>query len=50
MFGISWRDNKQASWIREQTKVEDILTKIKRKSEHGQNTSCAEQIIDGQLE
>ena len=31
MFGITWRDKKRASWIREQTKVEDILTTIKRK-------------------
>ena len=31
MLGITWRDKKRASWIREQTKVEDILTNIKKK-------------------
>ncbi len=29
MLGITWRDRKRATWIREQTKVEDILTTIK---------------------
>ncbi len=29
MLGITWRDRKRASWIRELTKVEDILVKIK---------------------
>ena len=29
MFGITWRDRKRASWAREQTKVEYILTTIK---------------------
>ena len=31
MLGISLKDRKRASWIREQTKVDDILLKIKRK-------------------
>ncbi len=31
MLGITWRDKKRASWIREQTKVEDILMTIKNK-------------------
>ena len=31
MIGLTWRDRKRASWIMEQTKVEDILTTIKRK-------------------
>ncbi len=31
MLGITWRDKKRASWIREQTKVEDILMSIKNK-------------------
>ncbi len=31
MLGITWRDRKRASWIREQTKVEDILMTIKKK-------------------
>ncbi len=31
MLGITWRDRKQASWIREETKVEDILVTIKNK-------------------
>ena len=31
MLGITWRDRKRASWIREQTKVEDILTTIKKR-------------------
>ncbi len=34
MLGITWRDKKRASWIREQTnffKVEDILMTIKKK-------------------
>ncbi len=30
MLGITWRDRKQAIWIREQTKVEDILVTIKK--------------------
>ena len=30
-FGITWRDRKRTSWIRGQTKVDDILTTIKRK-------------------
>ncbi len=30
-LGITWRDEKQASWIREQTKIEDILMTIKKK-------------------
>ncbi len=31
MLGITWRDRKQAIWIREQTEVEDILMTIKKK-------------------
>ncbi len=31
MLGVTWRDRKRASWIREQTKVEDILMTIKNK-------------------
>ncbi len=31
MLGITRRDNKQAPWIREQTKVEDILMTVKNK-------------------
>ncbi len=31
MLGITWRDKKRASLIREQTKVEDILMTIKKK-------------------
>ncbi len=31
MLGITWRDRKRATWIREQTKVEDILMTIKKK-------------------
>ncbi len=31
MFGITWRDRKRAIWIREQTKIEDILMTIKKK-------------------
>ncbi len=31
MLGITWRERKRAAWIREQTKVEDILMNIKNK-------------------
>ena len=31
MMGISLRDRKRATWIREQTKVEDIMSTIKKK-------------------
>ncbi len=31
MFGITWRDMKRTIWIREQTKVEDILMTIEKK-------------------
>ena len=31
MMGITLRDRKRATWIREQTKVEDILTTVKKK-------------------
>ena len=31
ILDITWKDRKSVSWIREQTKVEDILTTIKRK-------------------
>ncbi len=31
ILGITWRDRKRASWIREQTKVKDILIAIKNK-------------------
>ncbi len=31
MLGITWKDKERASWIREQTKVEDILMTIKNK-------------------
>ncbi len=31
MLGATWRDRKRATWIREQTKVEDILGTIKVK-------------------
>ncbi len=31
MTSITWRDKKRASWIREETKVEDILMTIKKK-------------------
>ncbi len=29
--GVTWRDRKRATWIREQTKAEDIFTTIKMK-------------------
>ncbi len=31
MLGITWRDRKRASWIRERTKDEDILVTIKKR-------------------
>ncbi len=31
MLGITWRDRKRASWIREKTKVKDILMTIKKR-------------------
>ena len=31
MLGITWKDKKTASWIRNQTRVEDILSSIKRR-------------------
>ncbi len=31
MLGITWRNKKRALWIREQTKVEDILMTITNK-------------------
>ncbi len=31
MLGITWRDRKRALWIREQTKVEDMLMTVKNK-------------------
>ncbi len=31
MLGITWREKRRASWIREQMKVEDILVTIKNK-------------------
>ncbi len=31
MLGITWKDKKRASWIREQTNVEEILRTIKNK-------------------
>ncbi len=31
ILGITWRDRKRASWIKEHTKVEDILVTIKNK-------------------
>ena len=31
MLGITWRDRNRAPWIREQTKVEDILSTLQRK-------------------
>ncbi len=31
MLGITWKDRKRASWIMEQTKVEDFLVTIKNK-------------------
>ena len=31
MLGITWKDKKRASWIRQQTKVEDILCAIKKR-------------------
>ena len=36
--------------IREQTKVEDIMTIIERKRGCGQDTLCDKQIINGLLE
>ncbi len=47
MLGITWRDYKRASCIREQTKVEDILMTIKKRSGHGQDISCVDVITDG---
>ncbi len=31
MLDVTWRDRKQAPWIREQTKVEDIVSTVKQK-------------------
>ncbi len=31
ILGVIWRDRKRKTWIREQTKIEDILTMIKKK-------------------
>ncbi len=31
MLGITWRDRKRVSWIREHIKVEDILVRIRNK-------------------
>ncbi len=31
MLGITWRDKRLTSWVREQTKVEDILMTVKNK-------------------
>ena len=36
MLGISLRDKKRASWIRENTKVKDIFVAIKEKNGDGQ--------------
>lgn len=30
MLGVIWREKKGASWMREQTSVEDIITAIKK--------------------
>ena len=38
MFGITLKGKKSALWIRVETKVEDILTTIERKSGHKQDT------------
>ena len=46
MLGIAWIDRKRASWIREQTKIEDILATLKRKV----NMSCDKKVIAGLLE
>ena len=51
VFGITWRDEKRTSWIREQTKVENISITIRIKiSGHEQSMPCTEQILDGQPE
>ncbi len=47
MLGIKWRDRKRALWIREQTKVEDILMTIKNKKWPWQDISCEDVITDG---
>ncbi len=44
MLGITLRDKKRTSWIREQTKVEDILM---TRSGHGQDMSCEDVLTDG---
>ena len=44
MLDIPWRDLERASWIREQTKVEDILSTLKRKGGHRQDTLWDEEI------
>lgn len=31
MFGVTWGDEKPLTWIKEQTRVGDILTTIKKK-------------------
>ncbi len=45
IIGVTWRDRKRATCIREQTKVKGIVTKIKMRK-----WSCAEVTIDKQKE
>ena len=40
MLGITWRDRRRSSWIREQIQS-------KERSGHGRDIICAEEIIDG---
>ncbi len=47
MLSIAWRDRKRASWIREQTKVEDILVTIKNKKWTWEGMSCEDVMTDG---
>ncbi len=46
MLDITWRDRRRATWIRKQTKVENILITIKKRNTLGRAILCTEQTTD----
>ncbi len=48
-LGITWTDRKRAAWIRERTKVEDILITIQKQNYLRRAILCADQTTDGEV-
>ena len=47
MLNMAYWDRKTNIWVREKTKVTDVIEQVRRRSGRGQGTSAGYEIIDG---